>query len=400
MSESLSCRYEPASEASPAQGLAVLLVGNYPRDEQESMQRFANAMLHGLEKMGVRVELVVPPVCLGRARSSNVAGIGKWLGYFDKFILFPFALRRRVRRMRAQCAAGIRLVVHICDHSNSMYASAVRGAPVVITCHDLLAVRGALGENTDCPASRAGKFLQRWILRSLARAFTVACDSSETKADADRMLPAGVRTSLNLIGLNHPYRPIPPGEADSRLSQITALKQRFILHVGSNLRRKNREGVLRIFAKVAAQWGGQLVFAGDPLSPGLRELAVSFGIAERIVEISKVGNDVLEALYNKAAALLFPSRFEGFGWPIIEAQACGCPVICSRTGPMPEVAGEGAFLRDVEDEDGFAADILRLTEPAERERCAQHGLANAKRFTAERMLTDYLRIYREAAAPR
>lgn len=362
------------------------------------MRRFAKVMLDSLQKKGVPVELLVPAVYLGRARSSSLTGIGKWLAYLDKFVLFPFALRRRIRKMRAQCGAGVRLVVHICDHSNSMYASTIRGIPVVITCHDLLAVRGALGESTDCPASPAGKWLQRWILRSLARASNVACVSSATKADADRMLPAGVRTSLNPLGLNYPYRPISAGEADSRLLQIAALKQRFILHVGSNLRRKNREGVLRIFAKTVARWDGQLVFAGQALSPSLRALANSLQISERIVEVSKPENDVLEALYNKAIALLFPSRFEGLGWPIIEAQACGCPVVCSRTGPMPEVAGEGAFLRDGDDEDGFAADILKLTDPAERERCALRGFGNAKRFTTERMVMDYIRIYREAAA--
>jgi glycosyltransferase involved in cell wall biosynthesis len=184
--------------------------------------------------------------------------------------------------------------------------------------------------------------------------------------------------------------------ADARLSSIAGLRDRYAFHVGSNLRRKNREGVLRIFARTAARWDGQLVFAGQPLSPALRELAASLRIADRIVEIPKPDNDTLEALYSRATALLFPSRFEGFGWPIIEAQACGCPVISSNSGPMPEVVGEGGLLRDVEDEAGFAEDLLRLTEPAERERWSQKGLANVQRFTIERMVQDYLRIYAEA----
>ncbi len=350
------------------------------------------------EQARTRTELIVPPVCFGRAGSSSLGGIGKWLAYLDKFVLFPLMLRRRWLRMKAECG-GAKIVVHLCDHGNAMYAAAVRGTPIVTTCHDLLAVCGALGEETDCPASATGKWLQRWILRSLSRSTIIACDSAATKADVDRMV-RGPRTFHVPIGLNHPYRQISRADASARLAQIAELKNPFVLHVGSNLRRKNREGVLRIFAKTASRWDGQLVFAGQPLSADLRELAAALRIAGRIVEVRKPGNDLLEALYNRATALLFPSRFEGFGWPVIEAQACGCPVICSKSGPLPEVAGEGALLRDVDDEDGFAEDVLRLTDPIERERWGKMALANAQRFTTERMVLDYLRIYSEAVAAR
>ena len=366
------------------------------------MQRFATAILDGLRQAGVHAELILPPVWLGRAGSSSLDGAGKWLAYLDKFILFPIFLRRRMQKMKARRDGG-KTIVHICDHSNSMYASAVSGAPVVITCHDLLAVRGALGEDTDCPASAAGKWLQRWIRAGLSRCTIIACDSSATKADADRLVNLtrhGARTSLLLIGLNHPYRQIAPAEADSRLAQVATLKKPFVLHVGSNLRRKNREGVLRIFAKIAARWNGQLVFAGQPLSAELRALAESLQLTDRIVEVRKPGNDLLEALYNRATALLFPSRFEGFGWPIIEAQACGCPVVCSASGPLPEVTGDGGLIRDVEDEEGLAEDVLRLTDPAERELWGMKALANVQRFTIEEMVQKYLRLYREATAPR
>lgn len=382
--------------------LQVLLVGNYPSDAQESMQRFALAMLGGLEKAGVRAELLLPPVWLGRASSSTLDGVGKWLAYLDKYLFFPLLLRRRLGELKARREAG-EVVLHICDHSNAVYSSTSTGAPVVVTCHDLLAVRGALGEDTDCPASAAGKWLQRWILHGLSRAAIIACDSSATKEDADRLVNLerhGARTCYIPIGLNHPYRPLADAEARARLAEIPSLVGPYVLHVGSNLRRKNREGVLRIFAKTAARWSGQLVFAGQPLSAELRALAASLQITDRIVEVRKPRNDLLEALYNCATCLLFPSRFEGFGWPIIEAQACGCPVVCSASGPLPEVAGDGGLIRDVEDEAGFADDVLRLTDPAEREHWRTKALANLERFTTERMVQEYLRIYNEATATR
>jgi len=92
--------------------------------------------------------------------------------------------------------------------------------------------------------------------------------------------------------------------------------------------------------------------------------------------------------------LLYPSRFEGFGWPVAEAHACGCPVICSDTGPLPEVGGGAALMHDIEDEEGFAADIVRLANPAERERWSEKSVLNAARFDPQKMIAQYLGIYR------
>jgi glycosyltransferase involved in cell wall biosynthesis len=370
----------------------VLLIGNYAADRQQSMQRFATMMLHGLTAAGVAAELIRPEERLGRVRFAGPF-IAKWLGYVDKFVLFPRQLRRRARSAS---------IVHVCDHSNAMYARRVKNAPVVVTCHDLLAVRGALGEETDCPASPTGKLLQRWIVAGLRSAAVVACDSGATLQDASRLIRQnGGRPQLEhvTLALSYPYRKLAPSEVATRLHEIAALPPdaEFVLHVGSNLRRKNREAALRIFARAAREWHGLLVFAGDALTRQLREAARELGIAERVVEITNVSNELLEALYNRATALLYPSRFEGFGWPIVEAQACGCPVICSDSGPMPEVSGGAALLRRMDDEEGFAADLLRLTQPEERAKWSERGLQNAKRFDRDEMIKRYIELYREAA---
>ena len=289
-------------------------------------------------------------------------------------------------------------IVHICDHSNAMYAQATRSVPVVVTCHDLLAVRGALGEPVDCPASATGKFLQRWIVRGLEEATAIACDSRATLEDARRLvrLDHG-KPALEMItlGLSYPYRRLPANEARARLAAFGALPagRKFVLHVGSNLRRKNREGVLRIFARCQEHWSEVLVFAGEPLSPELRSLGRELGVLDRVVEISNPDNAVLEALYNCATALLFPSTFEGFGWPIAEAHACGCPVLCVDREPMTEVAGEAGLMHPVDDEAGFAADLLRLVDPDERTRWSEKALENARRFSTGRMISQYIDLY-------
>ena len=368
----------------------VLLIGNYPADQQESMLRFANMMLRGLTNAGVHAELLQPRPLLGKIRFAG-GFVAKWLGYIDKFVLFP-------RRLRARLSPDVALV-HICDHSNAMYCASVSGRPVVVSCHDLLAVRGALGEVEDTPASATGKILQRWIRAGLSRAHAIACASRATLRDAERLIARkDGRPELILIhhGINHPYRKQREDVARSHLRVIAALDpaRPFLLHVGSNLRMKNREGALRIFALTKSDWDGQLVFAGQKLTPELRSLGKELGVLDRVVEVAGPKNDLLEALYSCALALLYPSRFEGFGWPIIEAQACGCPVLCADREPMSEIGGEAAITHDVDDEAGFARSILRLTDPAERERWSERSLENVQRFTAEEMIAKYISLYR------
>ena len=351
-------------------------------------------MLDGLAAAGVPAELIQPEPFFGRFRFAG-GFVAKWLAYLDKFILFPLQLRRRLKAAPA--------VVHICDHSNAMYARQIRDVPVVVTCHDLLAVRGALGEQTDCPASFTGKLLQRWIVSGLEKTAVVSCVSRATLEDAQRLVArrdGKPRLEMIPMGLNYPYRVLLPGEARARLAEHGALASGapFVLHVGSNLLRKNRAGVLRIFARCQKQWNGLLVFAGEPLSDTLRSLGRELGVLDRLIEVPDATTEVLEALYNRATALLFPSRFEGFGWPIIEAQVCGCPVICGDGAPLPEVAGDAGLIHPVEDEEAFAAEVIRLADPEERALWGAKSLSNAQRYSTERMIAEYISAYHSGGA--
>jgi glycosyltransferase involved in cell wall biosynthesis len=371
----------------------VLLIGNYPPDRQQSMDRFALMMLDGLRAAGVPAELIQPRPFFGRFTYAGRA-VAKWLAYMDKFVLFPVRLRSKLKTAPR--------LVHICDHSNAMYARQVRGVPVVATCHDLLAVRGALGEQTDCPASFTGKLLQRWIISGLEKTSAIGCVSRATLEDARRLVKCGNgKPSLEmvLLGLNYPYRQLPPDEARARLAEHSALASgaSFALHVGSNVARKNRAGVLRIFARCKDQWNGSLVFAGEPLSDELRAIARQLGVWDRVVEVPNATSELLEALYNCAIALLFPSTFEGFGWPIAESHACGCPALCAAREPMIDVAGNAGLSHSLEDEAGFATDLLRLTNPVERALWSAKALENAKRFSSAGMIAKYCQIYRSLA---
>ncbi|HST31096.1 MAG TPA: glycosyltransferase, partial [Chthoniobacterales bacterium] len=274
----------------------VLLVGNYPLDRQQSMQRFGTMMLDGLSQSGVAAKVIVPGPFFGKFRGAG-SFIAKWLGYIDKFILFPRRLRAALREQPS--------IVHICDHSNAMYGGWIKNVSVVVTCHDLLAVRGALGEETNCPASPTGKFLQRWILRGLRKADEVVCVSQATEIDARRLVSIGAdppKIEVVRNGLNYPFRKLPDAEVSARLSKIPNFDPTtpFILHVGSNERRKNRDGALRIFARSKDKWNARFVFAGDVFTPELLSLADNLGVADRVSQVTDPSSELLEALYNRA----------------------------------------------------------------------------------------------------
>jgi len=367
--------------------MKVLLVGNYAFDGSTSMHIWANALRRELLQLEIQAELIFPKPVFGRIEPS-AQGVGKWLGYIDRFVLFPLSLRAAAARMD---------VVHLCDHGAAMYAFAVKRKPVVVTCHDMLAVRGALGEAVDCPATFLGRLLQHWILRGMRRATRVACVSQFTLNDARRILKEDANLCLVLNGLNYPYQLLPSDEVDRRLAGVPGIQRPFILHVGSHQPRKNCEGVLRVFARATKRTDLQLVFAGDALSQDLIELAGKLQVSDRIVQVIRPSVETLEALYNRAVALLFPSRHEGFGWPTIEAQACGCPVVASDIPPFIEAVGQSAALRPLDDEDGMAESIRRFAaDPEYREQMRQSGFQNVRsRFQMSRMISEYVSLYRE-----
>ena len=134
------------------------------------------------------------------------------------------------------------------------------------------------------------------------------------------------------------------------------------------------------------------------MTPEMHSLGSELGILERVVEVILPDSSALEGLYNLATALVFPSRYEGFGWPIAEAQACGCPVICSDHPPMSEAAGDAGLLHRVDDEEGFARDVIRLTNASERAQWSEKGLRAATRFASEKMIAQYVDVYRTLAA--
>jgi len=377
----------------------ILLIGNYPNDRQESMQRFANLLKDELTKAGKEVQLIAPKPFFGRIKPS-AHGLGKWLGYLDKFLIFPLQLRFIINAAKKQFPSN--LLVHVCDHSSAPYCHFLQDVPHLVTCHDVLALRSAQEEIPENPTSRTGKIYQTLILKGLRNAHHIACVSEETQRQL--LLLSGFEKSMISIienGLNYPYTPMKNDEAtnliDSALSNCGRADLRgrpFILHVGGNQWYKNRSGVIRIFSELKRRGLDELILLliGKPLP---KILSHELKNEKDAAVITDADSELLRALYSKAELLLFPSLQEGFGWPIVEAQACGCRVATSDRPPMSEIAGKGAALIDPQNIE-HSAEMVKsvIVESADRkEQRLRQGFENCSRFSTARMIEGYLGLY-------
>ncbi|WP_210463524.1 glycosyltransferase family 4 protein [Rufibacter roseolus] len=373
-----------------------IFIGNYPRDKQESMERFAQMLHHGFQEAGHASEIWRPVVFFGTLFKSTTSGLGKWMGYLDKWILFCFLLQWRVSQIMAK---DKEVRFHICDHSNAPYLQYLPSSKTSITCHDVIAIRAAKGyPDTYVTASGFGKILQNWILKHLSSAVSLACVSNLTLSQL-KDLSVGAKPEQKdwkviYNAFNADFELIPEKKAIETLkNKNLPLDAPFILHVGSALPRKNRKLLLDMVDKLGDKWEGNICYAGKPLDPSLVAHVQRLGLEKRVFSIVNPNHATLEALYNTCQAFIFPSYSEGFGWPVIEAQACGTPVIASNTAPMPEVSGGAALYCDPNKPEEFAAALLSLNDSIIQTDLIERGLANCSRFSRKQIIGSYLELH-------
>lgn len=298
-------------------------------------------------------------------------------------------LRARMHRSRAPD------LWHILDGSRAHLVPALSGAPVCVTVHDIIPWLQGHGRFPGAPPLRSAA---HWLWRrnglGIQRADQLLCVSECSARDVQkafaiapsvcRVLPLPLRSGLT--------RYVP--------SSIAATGgDRTVLHVGHNGFYKNRDGVLRVFARLGADIGARLVMAGPEPTKDLLSLSSELGIADRIEWLRDPGDAELAACYQGASVFLFPSLYEGFGWPLLEAMSFGLPVIASDCGSIPEVVGNAARCFPVSDEAGMAEAVEHLLrEPSARIEAGQRGIAHSSGFTSRRFAESMQDAYLEAAS--
>lgn len=374
----------------------IVLIGNYKPDKQQSMLRFLLMVEKLLNERGFTTETLYPTVFFGAIIKPESGSLGKWLSYFDKWILFPCVLLiKRLRPLYRKDTTRF----HICDHSNAVYISYLPVERTIVSCHDVLAIRGAFGfKDAYCEASRTGLILQKWILNSLKKCRKIAFVSSTTKQQFLDLIKeenhVGKHYELIYNGLNNSFYKMKENELRQAIADFPEIPQNpFLLHIGSALPRKNRKMLLEMLNLLRNESDLTVCFAGEAADDELTQLISKYNLGSRVKFIVEPEQRLLLALINKASVFVFPSFSEGFGWPVIEAQACGTPVITSSIQPMPEIAGNAAMIADPYNANDFSSAFLSLQMNDLRENMIQSGYMNIKRFDNKIMIEKYIGLY-------
>ena len=331
----------------------------------------------------------------------------KWAGYIDQYVLFPLTVRRALARVPPET------LFVFCDQALGPWMPRVRNRPHVVHAHDLLALRSALGEFPENRTALSGRIYQRYIRSGFQTARHFISISNKTRDDLHRCGQIQPTTSEVVYnGLNYPYRRMP--REDARRALVAAglpdAPRGILLHVGGGQWYKNQAGTIALYASYAAQVPNPLplLCISPPADAKVREALALVPPRGSVSFHQGLSEPTLQAAYSHAEALLFPSLAEGFGWPIIEAQACGCPVLTTGEPPMSEVGGEhSTYLPRLKNGDAVsewasrgAAVLMSLLgrADAQRRESMELGFAWAKRFSAEGAIDAYLSIYERVLA--
>lgn len=373
-----------------------------------SQDAYARLLMRGCAERGHHVELrSAEPLCWHWLRGTAWA---KWGGYVDQYLLFPQRLRRLMKTDPPDT------LYVLCDQALGPWVPSVVKRPHVVHCHDLLALSSALGEVPENPTRPTGRLYQRYIRRGFAQARHFISISAHTRSELHRIGLRGraVQTSAVVLnGLHHPYTPLPPAEAATVLARAGLVPPAagWLLHVGGGQWYKNTAGVVALYGQLVRR----LQQAGEP-APGL--LMVSpvpdEAVRAQLQQVPAGGlvqwahpvpPEVLQALYTTARALLFPSLAEGYGWPVAEAMACGCPVVCTGVAPLTEVGGDAPLylprLPGPHAMAAWACEVARAVEgllkepPAAAALRRAQGLQRAAQLQADIAIDRCLAVYAE-----
>jgi glycosyltransferase involved in cell wall biosynthesis len=287
-------------------------------------------------------------------------------------------------------------------HSPDFTLPPLARARGVVTVHDL-----SFEALSDVHEPALRRYLQRSVPYSVERADHIFADSESTRQEVMRwygVAPArisvvypGVDTRFRVMNANVPE----DARQLERVQQEFDLHPGFLLSIGTLEPRKNVTTTIRAFSRYAASGatGTILVIAGGDGWLGQREtlekLVRDLGLEDQVRFLGYVADPYLPALINLARALIYPSRYEGFGLPVLEALACGVPVITARNTSLPEAGGEAArYIDEAEDDAALAREIQRVLHDAgEREKMIARGLEHAARFTWEATARRVVELY-------
>lgn len=301
---------------------------------------------------------------------------------------------------RARLPLPVTWISGTCDvyHAPDFVLPPVTQAVSLLTVHDL-----SFLTTPQCADPGLRAYLSRVVPQSVSRADHVLADSANTKTDLMRLLgvPAE-KITVVYPGVELRFRPADDPAAITRVRARYRLGDHpFVLGVSTLEPRKNWPALMRGWARLrrTTTLPHRLVIAGGKgwMVEEIFAAAEGLGDLRRDIMFTGFVDDAdLPALYAAADVFAFTSLYEGFGIPVVEAMACGTPVVCSPNSSLPEAAGDAALLVDPTDENGLASALRRLIEDHElRSVLRARGLAQARRFTWEAAARVLLSAYEQ-----
>ena len=292
---------------------------------------------------------------------------------------------------------------HRCDllHCTSNTAPLFPGAPLMVTLHDIIYLeKMMLFAKGGSRYQKFGNLYRRWVVPPVVRKSRVVVTVSEFERDRISrffgMDPGKLFAVYN--GVSRHFKPLEGTTGLDAIRKKYHLPENYLFFLGNTDPKKNTRGALEAFALYRESSGDdiKLVMPDYPeaaLAAMLREMGRP-GLREHILLTGYIVNTDLPAIIGMSRLFLYPSLRESFGIPVLEAMACGVPVITSNTSSMPEVAGDAALLADPNDHRGIAALIARLfADPGLRSDLQSKGLQRAALFSWETMARKNLDLY-------
>ncbi|WP_426757120.1 glycosyltransferase family 4 protein [Myxococcus sp. Y35] len=370
-----------------------------PREEGwPSMDLAGDALLEGLAAHASRVHVAaIRPTMPAVLRRLPIMGAHHAAFNADRLItrfgLYPG---------RALLERGLHHVFHIVDHTYAQLIHALPAARTGVYCHDLDAFRSVLEPHRE-PRPAWFRAMARAQLTGLERAAVVFHSTQAVKAE---LLAHGVVPESRLVwaplGVSPEYRPEPgPEHADMSDAVLAPLGGRpYLLHVGSAIPRKRLDVLFAVFAALRARHPAlRLVQLGGVLTTGLRAQVESLGIGDALLQPPRQERSTLAGLYRRAAAVLVTSEAEGFGLPVIEALACGAPVVASALPVLREVGADACTYCPVGDVPVWVEALTSLLDGHGERPSREQRLARAARFSwashTNTVLEAYLRLLDE-----
>jgi glycosyltransferase involved in cell wall biosynthesis len=360
--------------------MRVLIARTMP---EFSMDVYADGLIAGLRAVRPDWDVVaIAPLPLSRSSQSWKVRFQK---YYERFWSFPGIVQRQ--------SADI---VHIVDHSDGHIAYRLKGKSVVVTCHDLINyfypqnVRGSV----QVPGISGG--LWRRSIWGMKRADHVIAVSRQTADDVVEVLEIAPDKISVVPNATAGFKPVFSREREVLREQFgLSTEMTCLLNVGSNHPRKNIETILRVIELLKLQQVPvQFWKVGADFTQEQKDWIVAHELQESVTYWGKPDQKSLMQFYNAADLLLAPSTHEGFGMTLLEAMACGTPVITGNVSAMPEVVGDAGVLVDPLNGEAIAAAVLHLRcDGAYREVLRQKGLERVREFTWESVAEAIAQVY-------